>query len=66
VSVAEDNSPDVAKAALGTGAGGYVVKSDAGKQLLPAVDAVFRGERFISASLPLSLNERAENGIEEN
>jgi DNA-binding NarL/FixJ family response regulator len=64
--VAEDNSPEVAEAALGTGARGYVVKSDAGRELLPAVEAVLRGERFISSSLPLSLKEKAEKGIEEN
>ena len=64
--VSEGSSPDVAKAALGTGARGYVIKSDAGAELLPAVQGVLRGERFISASLPLSLNERAEDGIEKN
>jgi len=36
---------------LGTGAGGYVVKSDARSELLPAVKAVLEGKRFISASL---------------
>lgn len=64
--VAEDNSPEVAEAALGTGARGYVVKSDAGRELLPAVEAVLGGERFISSSLPLSLKEKAEKGIAEN
>ena len=62
----EGSSPDVAEAALRTGARGYVVKMDAGTELLPAVDAVLRGERFISSSLPLSLNEGAEKGMEEN
>ena len=64
--VSEDRSPEVAEAALGTGARGFVVKSDAGKELLPAVEAVLRGERFISASLPLIVKERAEDGIEKN
>ena len=58
----EESSPDVAEAALGTGARGYVVKSDAGTELLPAVEAVLRGERFISSGL----KERAEKSIEEN
>ena len=44
-------SPDIAKEALSTGAGGYVVKSDAGRELLPAVEAVLKGVRFVSASL---------------
>ena len=59
--VSEGSSPDVAEAALGTGARGYVIKSDAGTELLPAVEAILRGEWFISASL----NERAEDGIEK-
>ena len=58
----ENSSPDVAEAALRTGARGYVVKMDAGTELFPAVDAVLRGERFISSSL----NARAEKRIEEN
>jgi DNA-binding NarL/FixJ family response regulator len=37
------NSPDVVQAALSTGALGYVLKSDARSELLPAVDAVLRG-----------------------
>jgi DNA-binding NarL/FixJ family response regulator len=49
--VSENRSPDIAEEALGTGASGYVVKSDAGSELLPAVKAVLEGKRFISASL---------------
>ena len=35
--------------ALGTGAYGYVVKTDAGSELLEAVDAVLRGEQFVGS-----------------
>ena len=49
--VSENRSPDVADEALSTGAGGYVVKSDAAGELLPAIKAVLEGKRFISASL---------------
>jgi response regulator RpfG family c-di-GMP phosphodiesterase len=49
--VSENRSRDIADAALANGAGGYVVKSDAGNDLLPAIRAVLRGERFISSSL---------------
>jgi len=45
------NSPDVVQAALGTGALGYVLKSDARRELLPAVDAVLRSKQFVSSSL---------------
>ena len=49
--VSENRSPDIAEEALATGAGGYVVKSDAASELLPAIKAVLEGKRFISASL---------------
>jgi DNA-binding NarL/FixJ family response regulator len=49
--VSENRSVDIAKEALNTGAGGYVVKSDAAKELLPALRAVLKDERFISAYL---------------
>lgn len=49
--MSENRSPDIAEAALSTGAGGYVVKSDAAGELLPAVKAVLDGKRFVSASL---------------
>ena len=49
--VSENRSYDVVEEALRTGAGGYVVKSDAGNELLPAVEAVLQGKRFVSSSL---------------
>ena len=49
--VSENRSVDIVEKALSTGAGGYVVKSDAGSELLPAVEAVLQGKRFVSASL---------------
>lgn len=42
---------DVMRAALGTGALGYVHKMNADGELLSAVDAVLRGEQFVSSSL---------------
>jgi len=45
------NSPDLVQAALNTGALGYVRKTDAQRELLPAVDAVLQGEQFVSSSL---------------
>ena len=49
--VSEYRSWDIAEAALGAGAGGYLVKSDAGSQLLPAVNLLLEGAQFISPSL---------------
>jgi CheY-like chemotaxis protein len=42
---------DIVEAALDTGANGYVVKADAGKDLARAVEAVFQGKRFVSSRL---------------
>ena len=49
--VSENRSPDIAEKALSTGAAGFVIKSDAGCELLLAIKAVLEGKRFISASL---------------
>jgi DNA-binding NarL/FixJ family response regulator len=49
--VSENRCADVAEEALNTGAVGYVVKSDAANELLPAVEAILKGEGFVSASL---------------
>jgi DNA-binding NarL/FixJ family response regulator len=43
---------DIAKAALDTGACGYVVKSCAECELIPAMEAAVEGRRFVSASFP--------------
>jgi DNA-binding NarL/FixJ family response regulator len=42
---------EVVRAALSTGALGYVHKTDARRELVPAVDAVLRGKQFVSSSL---------------
>jgi len=49
--LSENRSRDLAIEALRTGALGYVVKSDAARELLPAVEAVLQGRQFVSASL---------------
>jgi DNA-binding NarL/FixJ family response regulator len=45
------NSLEMVEAALETGASGYVVKVDAGKELAGAVKAVFQGKRYVSGRL---------------
>ena len=49
--VSGNRSPDIVDKALSTGAGGYVTKTDCGRELLSAVKAVLEGTRFVSASL---------------
>jgi CheY-like chemotaxis protein len=45
------HSSEITAEALRTGGSGYVVKSDAGSELLSAVEAVLRGEVYVSSSL---------------
>ena len=49
--VSEHQSWEVAEAALCTGARGYICKSDAGRELLPAMDAIIGGRRFVAGRL---------------
>lgn len=42
------DSPEMVEEAMRTGAHGYVVKLDAVRELVCAVESVFRGERFVS------------------
>jgi DNA-binding NarL/FixJ family response regulator len=46
--VSQHNDADVVTAALSNGAMGYVRKENAQRDLLPAVEAVLRGDRFVS------------------
>jgi DNA-binding NarL/FixJ family response regulator len=49
--VSQNNDADVVKAALSDGAKGYVRKENALTDLLPAIEAVLRGDRFVSRGL---------------
>jgi len=49
--ISENRSQEIVQAALNAGGAGYLVKSDAGSELLPALKAILDGKRFISASL---------------
>jgi DNA-binding NarL/FixJ family response regulator len=51
VFVSQHDSIRIAKDALGDGASGYVVKSDAGRDLLNAIEAVREGRIFVSRTL---------------
>ena len=47
--VSEHQSSDIVQAALGTGARGYIAKSDAARDLLPAMEAIVDGRWFVGA-----------------
>jgi DNA-binding NarL/FixJ family response regulator len=63
--VSQESSADVIEEALSLGVMGYVIKTDAGSELLAAMEAVRQGRQFVSSGLsfrPLSVfarNERA-------
>jgi DNA-binding NarL/FixJ family response regulator len=49
--VTQHNDADVVATALRNGAKAYVLKVDAYRELLPAVDAVLEGKKFISSGV---------------
>jgi len=51
VYLTQETSGDVVREAFNVGARGYVVKSQAGSELLEAIDAVLQGKRFVSIGL---------------
>lgn len=51
VFMSQERSSAIVEEALRTGAGGYVVKTDAARDLLQAVEAVLQGNQFVSATL---------------
>jgi DNA-binding NarL/FixJ family response regulator len=48
--LSENTAPEIVRAALLTGAQGYVVKSSAARELLPALDALLLDCYFVSAA----------------
>ena len=61
--VSEHQSWEVAEAALCTGARGYICKSDSGRELSPAMDAIVDGRRFVAERLG---GRVAENGTDRS
>ena len=49
--LSQENDADVVRAALSNGARGYVLKGDAGSELLPAIRAILRGEKYVSRGI---------------
>lgn len=49
--LSQETSLDIVQVALSTGAQGYVYKAGVQSDLLPAMDAVVRGEQFVSGTL---------------
>ncbi len=51
VFVTMEHDPDIVEAAWRVGAWGYVLKTDAARELIPAIHSVVRYEKFLSRSL---------------
>jgi DNA-binding NarL/FixJ family response regulator len=49
--VSQESSDEVVQAALATGAVGYVLKTDAARDLMPAISSALVGSRFVSRSI---------------
>jgi CheY-like chemotaxis protein len=61
--VSQESSPDMVEEALRTGEG-YLVKADAGSELLTAVNAVVQGKRFVSSRF-VGFPEASDNQVPE-
>jgi DNA-binding NarL/FixJ family response regulator len=69
--LSQESSADVVQEALGLGAFAYVVKSDAGSELLTAVCDVLRGEKFVGLRFAghdstLSSDAQASESVRQN
>jgi DNA-binding NarL/FixJ family response regulator len=49
--VSQESSEEVVQAALAAGAVGYVLKTDAARDLMPAINCALVGSRFVSRSI---------------
>ena len=69
--LSQESSAEMVQGALGTGAQGYVLKSDAKRELLEGVNAVLRGEqsvsrRFASHDFTRASDTGASHGVRNN
>ncbi len=55
----ENRCQEIVEEALRTGAAGYVAKSDAARELLPAIESVLQGRQFVSSIL-------SDHGLKRN
>jgi DNA-binding NarL/FixJ family response regulator len=51
----QESSPELVQEALNLGAWGYITKAQAGTELLPAVEVVSRGERFLNENSKITI-----------
>ena len=63
VFLSQNSDADVVKVGLSDGACGYVLKSDANRELLPALSAILRGKRFVSSGLTSIISDDELQGV---
>jgi len=61
--ISAHNSGAIVRAAFRAGARGYLSKSDVGRELIPAIDAVLRGDLFVSGGVA-SDNAAGEHAVQ--
>jgi len=59
--ITHNNDPEMARAALSNGAQGYVLKTDAGRELLHVITACLGGEKFVSSGIERDEFSNTEN-----
>jgi CheY-like chemotaxis protein len=64
--VSQESAVEIAHEAFSAGVMGYVIKAHAGSELLPAVEAIMEGRRFISAGLLPSNDAQASGRLEHS
>jgi DNA-binding NarL/FixJ family response regulator len=52
--LSQDSDADIVQEALSNGVKGYVLKMDAGRELLSGIEAILGGEGFVSSGIRLS------------
>ena len=57
--MSQQSDPEVVQEALSVGARGYLLKADAGAELIAAVEAIVKGEPFLSGGLAQSQFQRS-------
>ena len=60
--VSQESSAEIVQEAFSLGATGYVTKTDAGTELLAAVEAVCEGRRFVGEAAGQELTEGRPSG----
>ena len=64
--VSQESSADILQRALAVGAHGYIVKAEAGSDLLKAVEAVLRDDQFVSDTSPAAANTKHPASVSDD